>query len=484
MSQLAEPQPTGAITAPGLIRSLTLRDLVLFHIVAVVSLRWLATAGAAGPSSITLWILAALFFFIPQGLAVSELSTRYPDAGGIYAWTKRAYGEGHGFLCGWCYWVNNVLYPPNILMATAVIATFAIGKGDSPLASSWSYVLPMTLGILWFAVAINIVGVSTGKWLQNIGAFGTFIPGFILIGLGLYALTLGPSATPLHLKNLVPDLGNFSEINLWASIAFAFAGLELAGVMAGETLDPSRTLRRSILIAAPFILVLYIAGTISVLILVPSHDVNIVSGALQAIGAGASKVGIAAGWLAAACAALVVIGNIGGIGAWLAGPARVALMIGLDRYFPPAFGKIHPKWKTPYMAILIQALFATVVLFVSVLGKGTTVEKAYLIVLDTMLLIYFIPYIYMFLAYLKFTRLHSSSTAGPVKRWLVAGSGLLLTILAMVVAMVPPSDTPSVVLFELKVAGGALFFVALGGVLYWRAMRRGGSGGSQGLRPS
>jgi amino acid transporter len=315
-------------------------------------------------------------------------------------------------------------------------------------------------------------------WLQNVGALGTFIPGLVLAGLGLFALTQGPPASPLNFKELVPDLGNFSEINLWASIAFAFAGLELAGVMAGETLDPARTLRRSILLAAPFILVLYIAGTLAVLVLVPSHDVNIVSGFLQAIAAGAAKIGVSAGWVAVVCAAMVVIGNLGGIGAWLAGPARVALMIGLDRYFPPAFGKIHPKWKTPYMAILFQALFAMVVLFVSVLGKGTTVEKAYLIVLDTMLLIYFIPYIYMFLAYLKFTGLERTPTAGGVKRWFVGGSGLLLTVLAMVVAMVPPSDTPSVLLFELKVAGGALFFVALGGALYWRATRYGAAGGA------
>ncbi|HKV73201.1 MAG TPA: APC family permease [Gemmatimonadales bacterium] len=470
MTAATEPQTEGAITAPGLIRSLTLRDLVLFHIVAVVSLRWVATAGAAGPSSITLWILAALFFFIPQGLAVSELAARYPDAGGIYAWTKRAYGEGHGFLCGWCYWVNNVLYPPNILMATAVIATYAIGKGDSGLADSWSYVLPTTLGMLWFAVALNIVGVSTGKWLQNVGAFGSLLPGTVLAGLGLYALAHGPSATPMGARDLVPDLGNFSEINLWASIAFAFAGLELAPVMAGETRDPARSLPRSILLAAPFILALYIIGTVALLILVPSKDVNIVSGFLQGISVGAGKLGVGP-WLAVVCAAMFVIGNLGGIGAWLSGPARVALMIGLDRYFPPAFGKIHPRWRTPYMAILFQALFAMAVLFVSVLGKGTTVEKAYLIVLDTMLLVYFIPYIYMFLAYLKFTRLHPTPTASRPKALLVGGSGLLLTVLAMVVAMVPPSDTPSVALFELKVGGGALFFVLLGGFLYWRATR-------------
>ena len=118
---------------PTLPRALGLRDMVLFNIVAVVSLRWFATAAAAGPSSITLWVLAALFFFVPQGLAVSDLAARYPDEGGIYAWTKRAFGEGHGFLCGWCYWVNNILYYPNLLMSTAVVGTYVIGRGGTTL---------------------------------------------------------------------------------------------------------------------------------------------------------------------------------------------------------------------------------------------------------------------------------------------------------------------------------------------------------------
>ena len=105
--------------------------MVLFNIVAVASLRWFATAAAAGPSSITLWVLAGLLFFVPQGLAVSDLAARYPDEGGIYAWTKRAFGEGHGFMCGWCYWVNNILYYPNLLMSTAVVGTYAIGRGQT-----------------------------------------------------------------------------------------------------------------------------------------------------------------------------------------------------------------------------------------------------------------------------------------------------------------------------------------------------------------
>ena len=115
---------------------------------------------------------------------------------------------------------------------------------------------------------------------------------------------------------------------------------------------------------------------------------------------GARDIGWGAAWIPALAAALYVVGNVGGVGAWLTGPARVAFVIGLDRYFPPAFGRVHPRWQTPYVAILTQAVLATLFLFVSVLGKGTTVERAYLVILDTMLLVYFIPYIYLFVCYL------------------------------------------------------------------------------------
>ena len=197
--------------APELVlpRTMGLRDLVLFNLVAVVGLRWLATAGKAGPSALVLWVLAAVFFFVPQGLVVTELSSRFPQEGGIYQWTKRALGEKHGFLCGWCYWVCNVLYYPSLLISAAVIATFVVGKGETGLVNDWTYVLIATLVCLWFAVLLNIVGLGTGKWLQNAGGVGTYIPGVILILLGGYAALGGhPSANPITRQNLVPDFGH------------------------------------------------------------------------------------------------------------------------------------------------------------------------------------------------------------------------------------------------------------------------------------
>ena len=472
MATATVPAPDSAIHA--LPRAMGLRDLVLFNIVAVLSLRWLATAAASGASSISFWVLAALLFFVPQGLAVSYLSSRYPNEGGIYHWTKRRFGEGHGFLCGWCYWVNNILYYPNLLMSTAVVGTYAFGRGGTGLESDWSYVLPATLGALWLAVGINIVGLRTGRWLQNLGAIGTYLPGFVLVAFGLYAALTRPPATPMTPVTLLPDMGDWSSLNLWASIAFAFAGLELCAVLGDEVQNPKGNLPRSILISAPLIAFLYIAGTLSVLWLVPSGEVNIVSGFLQALAAGAADAGAALAWIAPAAAALYVIGNVGGVGAWLTGPARVAFVIGLDRYFPPAFGRVHPRWHTPHVAILTQAGLASLFLLISVLGHGTTVERAYLVILDTMLLVYFIPYIYLFLVYLA-ERLKGTEAAAPLsaraKAAVVGLSGLGLTLFAMFIATVPPGGTEEPWLFRLKVIGGAAAFVLLGGVLYFRGRR-------------
>jgi amino acid transporter len=466
--------------APQLVRALKLRDLVLFNIVAVLGLRHLATSAEFGPSSIIIWGIAALFFFVPQGLAVIELSSRFPNEGGIYFWTKRALGEGHSFLCGWCYWINNVLYYPNLLISTSVIALYVVGQGGSALEEDWHYVLPVTLIALWAAVAINIVGLGTGKWLQNAGGVGTYVPGIIIVLLGIYGMMTRSGANEISVETLKPDLTDFSSLNLLATIAFAFAGLELASTMGDEVDNPRRNLPRSVWVSAPLIAFAYILGTAAVLWLAPHGEINRVSGFLQAIENGSRNLSPGLIWLGPLCAALYTVGSIGGVGAWLIGPARVAFVIGLDRYFPPAFGKVHPKWHTPYVVILFQAMLATVFLLLSVLGTkaqigGVTVKEVYLILLDTQVLIYFIPYIYLFVVFVMHRRSGGSpeevvtAREGKFGRWLIGLSGLAVTLFAMVVATIPPPGSEDPWLFRVKVIGGATAFIALGGLIYVRA---------------
>ncbi len=469
--------PNGSISQ--LKRALGLRDLVLFNLVAVIGITWIATAAKSGPSSLTLWLLAAVFFFIPEGLAVVQLSASYPDEGGIYAWTKREFGEGHGFICGWCYWINNMLYYPTLLVAAAVTATYIFGKGETGLADSWAYVLPFTLIALALAVILNVIGVGTGKWLQNIGGVGVYLPGLLVVGLGIFAAATKTPANTFTLAQLKPDLTNLPELNLWATIAFAFTGLELSSTMGHEVREPQINLPRSIYIAAPLVAVIYLCGTGSMLWLVPRAEINVVAGPLQAITHGMHTFGGAWWWVAPLAALLLSINRIGGVGAWLTGSARVAFVIGLDRYFPRSFARIHPRWHTPYIAILVQAPVAALLLILSLLGKGTTVERAFLILIDMSLLIYFIPYCYLFICLM--VHCHRTREAkegrfvfpGGSKGALVVGlCGLLITVFAMVVAVIPPPGTSNVWVHEFKLVGGSLFLVLAGLVIYWRARQK------------
>ena len=414
-------------------------------------------------------------FFIPMGLAVAELSSRYPRAGGIYFWTKQRFGEGHAFLCGWCYWIVNVLYYPQLLMSTAVIATYIFGGENRGLGDNWWFVLPTTLVALWLAAIVNIVGLSTGKWLQNLGGLASFAVGGIVIAIGLVVLFMHGSATTFTWHAMVPTFASLPTVNLWATIAFAFAGVELDATLGAEIKNPRRTMPLAVYISTPMIAGLYIVGTASLLWLVAAPSVNIVSGFLQGIAVGAGQISHWLVWLAPLAAALYVLGNVGCIGAWISGPARVALVIGLDRYFPAAFGRIHPRWGTPYVAIGIQAAIATVLLLLYVLGRGTTVATVYLILQDTQTLIYFVPFIYLFLCFLlepaRAGGMASVVPGGAPAKAVLAAAGLFVTLFAMAVAVIPPGAGATLV-FELKVVGGALVFIGAGGYFYWIAARR------------
>src|SRR5881275_2085076 len=115
-------------------RVLGFRDLLLFYIVTSFSLRWIATAAAAGPSALVIWVIAALGLFVPLVFTVLELSSRYPEEGGIYMWSKRAFGPFSGFMTGWTYWATNLPYFPSLLYFTAGSALFIGG----PSWQAWS----------------------------------------------------------------------------------------------------------------------------------------------------------------------------------------------------------------------------------------------------------------------------------------------------------------------------------------------------------
>src|SRR5579872_5678116 len=176
-------------------------------------------------------------------------------------------------------------------------------------------------------------------------------------------------------------------------------------------------------------------------------------------------------------ALLVTVGNAGGVGSTVAGVARIPFIVGIDRYLPEAFGKIHPRWKTPYISILVQAVISGAILLVAQINENT--RGAYQILVDAATILYFIPFIYMYAAAIKLSsqpdrRENLSAVVIPGARFgvcVAGGLGLLVVGVAIVLSFVPPSDTSNAFLFETKLVAGTLLSVMIGLILYYRGAR-------------
>jgi amino acid transporter len=456
-------------------------DVLLFNIVTVLGPRWVAAAAHNGPSSVSLWALAALLFFVPSALVINELSSRFPVEGGLYVWAKEAFGDFHGFVAGWTYWIYTIFYFPGLLLASAAMSAYVIGPRGGALSQDRTFLLWVSIALLVVAVGLNIIGLNIGKWLQNIGGVATYVPLTILAVVALLVWKRHGAATPLTWANIQPHW-SWDTVNFWSQIAFAFTGLELVSAMSEEIRDAQRTLPRAVLGSGILIAAMYMVGTIAVMSLVTPADVSPTSGVFHAVTVGSTVLGVA--FIGIIAAVLVSFGNAGGVGSTVAGIARVPFIVGIDRYLPQAFGKIHPKWRTPYISILVQAVASAVVLLVSQINETT--RGAYQVLIDITIIIYFIPFLYMFAAIIKLAKRADRTQnkravlipGGKLGVWLIAGLGFVVVVACMLVSAVPPGDSSNRFLFEVKLLAGSVGGILLGLILYWR-----GAGAKSGRRP-
>jgi len=449
-------------------------DVLLFNIVTVLGPRWVAAAAHNGTSSISLWILAALFFFVPYGLVINELSSRFPVEGGLYVWAKEAFGDFHGFVAGWNYWIYTIFYFPGLLLASAAMCAYIVGSGGDQLAQNRTFLLLVSFGLLIVAVVLNIVGLNIGKWLQNVGGIATYAPLLMLVGIAALIYHKHGSVTTFTWATIWPRW-DWDTVNFWSQIAFAFTGLELVSAMSEEIRDPQRTLPRALFGSSILIAGMYIVATIATLVLVPAPEISPTSGVFHAVTIGSVAMGV--GFLGIVAALLVTVGNAGGVGSTVAGIARVPFIVGIDRYLPAFFGKIHPKWHTPWVSILVQAVISGVVLLVSQISES--VRGAYDGLVSITIIIYFIPFLYMFAAVIKLVNRPDRRTnphavlipGGKIGVWLTAGIGFLIALACMVISLVPPGDSTNKFLFEVKVVAMTVVAILFGLVLYWRGAR-------------
>src|ERR1700751_1341901 len=379
---ISSPDVTGTTH---LKRVLGKRDLVLLFVVAVFNLNVLPSIAANGGVTIWLWIISLILFFWPQGIAVIELAHRYPGEGGVYLWAKEVFGDFHGFLSGWCYWTNNMMYVPTVLLYFVGVSVFALGSGHEALAENKIFALSACLVLLIVLVLLNIVGL------------GAFIAAALLMGLGLTVWTrFGTSVTWADFQ--IPANPRF-VLNSFGVICFGLVGLELASIMGDEIKDPAKTLPGAVAWGGVLSGILYIGATITLLIAVGKRDISVLQGIVQAVTRMAERVGVS--WIVAPFALLLSL-SIAGIGsAWLGGSARIPFVAGLDSYMPAWLGRVHPQYATPYAALIVQFVVSLVLVVINFYASGG-VQEAFQRMLSLAVVLQLVPFLYVFAALLKF----------------------------------------------------------------------------------
>jgi glutamate:GABA antiporter len=452
----------------GLRRAMGFADLLLFFVITGFGLMWLAKAAEVGAVGVTLWVLGGLTFFLPLAACVLELSSRYPGEGGLYLWTRQAFGGFAGFLAGWTYWASVLPFLPSVLYFVAGSALFVGGEHWQHLARDEAYFLTASLLGLAVATALNLVGLGVGKWLHNLGALGTWLPALALMAIGVVVWAEHGPVTDLSPEEFVPRL-SLKEVVVWPVLVMSLMGLEAASILGEEIKDPRRLIPRALACAVVLLLATKILGTLAVLAALTPHEASEAGpvGLMRAFARAAGRAGLA--WLLPAVALLVAVGNLGKVGAWSAAGARLPFVAGVDRCLPAALARLHPRWGTPYVALLLQAVLVAALV---VLGPlGTTTAGAYNVFLSMTVIPAFLPFLLLFAALIKVQR----EPAGPGVVRVPGGRavavplavlGLLTTVSALVLAVVPPEGEKDKALYVTKVVGLAVVLVGAGVAVY------------------
>ena len=434
-------------------RELGLRDLTLFAIACMVSTRWIPAAAHAGPGSVTLWISAAVLLAAPLAVAVGTLSVKYPGAGGLYVWTRQDFGVWHAFLCAWVYWIGMAFWFPSAAMFYMSSGLELLGPAGAHWGENRLCLMIVSLAAIWVALGTNLVGMKIGKWTENVGGASAWVLGALLAVVAAIAWKHRGPATPLDIR----PAWSWGTVNFWSSIAYGMSGLELAGIIGGEIRDPARTIPRAGWLASAFVALFYIVATVSVLVLLPTARVSEMNGLAQASVAAGETTG--APWLVPILAVLVLLSAVGQFGGIGTSVSRLPFAAGVDGLLPPALCRVHPNWRTPHISML---LFGGISSFLLLMAQfGDTLAAAYQVLVSLMVIIGFLPYVYIF------------GSAWKAGKRVSALSGWAVTAIAILCSVVPTGSIGNVWLFEGKLLLTTAAVIGCAWLLFRAGRRRG-----------
>jgi glutamate:GABA antiporter len=445
---LAEAEAEVEAHSASLKKELGVRDLVLTQILFIVGLTWVGVAGKIGPSHVVLWVLAILLFYLPSAAVVIYLNRLMPLEGGLYQWAKLGFSETVGFMLAWNLWLYVIVNTSEIGLQSATYLSYALGPSAAWMTTSTWFVALATTVLLGMLVVVSTVGLSIGKWVHNVGGIMMLMIFAALVLLPFLSLATGHLHEYHPLRTTTPAFSLFN-LNILGKLAFgALGGFEYMAILAGETKAPGRSVSRSVWIASPIIAIMFVMGTSTVVALVPQADIDLVGPVPQVLRIGFGPFGIASQLVTIAILMTLAM-RVAQTSVNFTGIARLPMVAGWDRLLPEWFTRLHATYRTPVNSILAVGLTALVIALLSLIGVGQA--EAFQLLFNAGGMFYALTYVVMFA--IPLFGLRGVTPRPPL--WLRAASfsGLVMTLLYVVLSAFPIIQVASVATFALKISG-------------------------------
>lgn len=445
------------------VKPLSLFTLAMINVATIGSVKnWPLTA-EYGLGSVFYIVVASLLFFIPTALVSAELATGWPERGGVFLWVKEAFGHRTGFLAIWLQWIQNVVWYPTILAFIAATFAYALNPswGENKL-----YTLLVVLATFWVVTFANLQGMRISGWISSAGTvLGTFIPGGIIIFLGILWLALGkPLSTPFSAKALIPEIASIKELVFFSGIVLSLMGMEMPAVHAKDVQEPQKNYPKAILLSLLIILGLSIPGILAIAFVIPQSEISFLSGSIQAFTNFVEAFNL--GWLVPMMAILIAVGAITSVSTWMVGPSKGLLAAAQAGDLPPFFRSLN-KRHMPVGLLIFQAIIVSVITLLFLFMP--TLNAAFWFISAIVAQLYLVMYFLLFAAAIKLrykkpdVKRTYKIPGNNIGMWIVSGTGILTSAFTMFIGFFPPAQIEiGNLFFYLSALMGGVVFLCFG----------------------
>jgi amino acid transporter len=465
----------------GLRKVLGLRDLIPMQILIVIGTSWTGTAARQAGTQVSFWIVGAVLLFLPVAAVVQYCVQIWPYEGGVYQWTKHAFGPFAGFLSAWNLGAWVLLLVATLGVQTASGVSYALGPRAAWMAESHAVIWGLNICLFAGIFLACIPGLRMGRWISHVGTTATLLVAGLLIVLLFFhphADLTHPFVAPQQRFSANLPILTLVSLNLFSKIAFnGFTALEQVAVFAGETRNAARSILRSAWIAAPLIALMYILMTGSILTYTPADHVDLVNPIAQVIAAAFGGAGAAGGidWgvaLGRAAILALTFAMIAQAAVYIAETSRLPMVAAWDHLIPAWFTRLHPRYRTPTRSLAVISLVAVVFSFLASSGAGA--GEAFQLLVTSAFVCYGVNYLLMFaVPLLVGTRFSMQPDLRPTLALRAACiCGASVTVLSMIFNLVPIVDVARPWAFALKVGGAVVGINLVAAAIYWGGSRR------------